>query len=91
MWSDIREICPDLKFRLVPFENTRNSSVEILKNLGQNIDIVAGVFDDNFLKVRKCNAFLLSHEPVCCTVSVYNELTRKPELNIYDLYGIIHR
>ena len=87
MWSDIREICPDLKFRLVPFENTRNSSVEILKNLGQNIDIVAGVFDDNFLKVRKCNALLLSHEPVRCAVSVYNELARKPELNISDLYG----
>ncbi len=87
MWSDIHEICPDLKFRLVPFENTRNSSVEILKNLGQNIDIVAGIFDDNFLKVRKCNALLLSHEPVRCAVSVYNELARKPELNISDLYG----
>ena len=41
MWSSIHEICPDIKFQLVPFENTPENAKEILKNLGKNIDIVA--------------------------------------------------
>ncbi|MDE6035455.1 MAG: LysR family transcriptional regulator [Ruminococcus sp.] len=95
MWSSIHAICPDLKFQLVPFENNPHNSVEILKNLGKNIDIVAGLFDDNFLKVRKCNGLLLSYEPIRCAVSIYNELAQKSQLDVSDLYGrnlmIIHR
>lgn len=95
MWSSIHEICPDLKFQLVPFENTPQNSVEILKNLGKNIDIVAGLFDDAFLKSRKCSGLLLSYEPIRCAVSIYNELSKKSELSVSDLYHrnfmIIHR
>ena len=87
MWASIHEICPDLKFQLVPFENNPHNSVEILKNLGKNIDIVAGLFDDNFLKVRKCNGLLLSYEPIRCAVSIYNELAQKSQLDVSDLYG----
>ena len=54
MWSSIHEICPDIKFQLVPFENTPENAREILKNLGKNIDIVAGALDDNFIESRKC-------------------------------------
>lgn len=95
MWASIHAICPDLKFQLIPFDNTPQNSVEILKNLGKNIDIVAGLFDDNFLKVRKCDGLLLSYEPIRCAVSIYNELAKKSELDVSDLYGrnlmIIHR
>lgn len=71
MWSSIHEICPDIKFKLIPFENTPENSIEILKNLGKNIDIVAGLFDDAFLKSRKCDGLLLSYEPIRCAVSIY--------------------
>ncbi len=95
MWSSIHEICPDIKFKLVPFENTPENSIEILKNLGKNIDIVAGLFDDAFLKSRKCDGLLLSYEPIRCAVSIYNELSKKSELSVSDLYHrnfmIIHR
>lgn len=95
MWSSIHEICPDIKFKFIPFENTPENSVEILKNLGKNIDIVAGLFDDEFLKLRKCAGLLLSYEPIRCAVSIYNELSKKSELSISDLYNrnfmIIHR
>ncbi|MDE6678384.1 MAG: LysR family transcriptional regulator [Ruminococcus sp.] len=95
MWASIHEICPDIKFQLIPFDNTPQNSVEILKNLGKNIDIVAGLFDDNFLKERKCSGLLLSYEPIRCAVSIYNELANKSELDVTDLYGrnlmIIHR
>lgn len=31
----IKHICPDLKFRLVPFENNPQNAREILSNLGE--------------------------------------------------------
>lgn len=86
MWSSIHDICPDIKFRLVPFDNTPENSVEGLKNLGKHIDIIAGLFDDAFLKNRKCAGLLLSYEPIRCAVSVYNELSKKSELSVTDLY-----
>lgn len=87
MWSSIHEICPDIKFQLVPFENTPENAKEILKNLGKNIDIVAGAFDDNFIESRKCAGLRLSYEPIRCAVSIYNELSQKNSLSVSDLYG----
>ena len=46
LWPKIHEICPEIKFQLVSFENTPENAKEILQNLGQNIDVVAGIFDE---------------------------------------------
>ncbi len=43
LWPKIHKDCPDLSFRLVPFENTSDNAREILLNLGKNIDIVVGL------------------------------------------------
>lgn len=45
---------PDIKFQIVPFENTPENAREILANLGKNIDVVGGIFDDTMLNVRAC-------------------------------------
>lgn len=42
VWAEIQKFNPHLKIELIPFENTPVNSVEILKNLGKHIDIVAG-------------------------------------------------
>lgn len=86
MWYEVRKICPDMKFQLIPFENTPQNAREILCNLGQNIDIVAGMYDSDSLKKWKCSAFYLKDMPIRCAVSVYNELADKSVLNISDLY-----
>ena len=86
MWYEVRKICPDMKFQLIPFENTTQNAREILCNLGQNIDIVAGMYDSDSLKKWKCSAFHLKDMPIRCAVSVYNELADKSVLNISDLY-----
>ena len=39
LWPRIQERCPDVKFQLVPFENTPQNALDILRNLGQKIDI----------------------------------------------------
>ncbi|MDO4378239.1 MAG: LysR family transcriptional regulator [Erysipelotrichia bacterium] len=95
MWSKIQEQCPDIKFEIVPFENTPENAKEILANLGKNIDIIVGIFDDTMLKLRKCEGLQLSREPFCCAVSIHHKLAQKNKLQVSDLYGenllLMHR
>lgn len=63
-WSKLQEKCPEIKFRLVPFVNTIENAREILKNLGQNIDVVAGIFDETMLNLRQCAGLEISREPI---------------------------
>lgn len=95
LWPKIHEHYPNMKFQLVPFENTPENAKEILANLGQNIDIVAGIFDDTLLDLRKCKGFELKRNPICCAVSVNHPLAEKDKLKVTDLYGenlmLIHR
>lgn len=87
LWPKLQDYCPDTKFRLVPFDNTPENAREILANLGQNIDVVAGIFDETMLELRQCAGLELSREPICCAVSVHHRLAQKESLTISDLYG----
>lgn len=87
IWPKIHELCPNLKFQLVPFENTPENAREILMNLGQNIDLVAGFFDGATLKQRKCAGLELSKQPICCAVSTRHRLAGKSKLSVEDLFG----
>ena len=78
---------PRLKFQLVPFDNTPRTPERFLSNLGQNIDVVAGIFDDTMLELRRCAGLELSREPICCAVSAYHPLAQKDSLTVQDLYG----
>lgn len=95
LWPQIHQYCSDVSFQLVPFENTPENAREILKNLGENIDVVPGVFDETLLNLRRCAGFEISKEPICCAVSIYHPLAKKDKLTMEDLYGenlmIIHR
>ena len=87
MWPKIQEKCPDIKFEIIPFENTSENAKEILANLGRNIDVIGGIFDDTMLHLRKCAGLELSKEPFCCAVSIHHKLAQKKKLQISDLYG----
>ncbi len=87
LWGKIQVYCPNLKFELVPFENTPENAREILGNLGKNIDVVGGIFDEAMLDLRKCSGLELSREPFCCAVSIHHRLAAKDRLSIEDLYG----
>lgn len=95
IWPQIQEQCPDLKFQIVPYENTSENAREILANLGKNIDVVGGIFDETMLDLRRCAGLELSREPFCCAVSIHHRLAAKDKLQIQDLYGenllLIHR
>ena len=87
LWPKIHSHCPELNFQLVPFENTPENAREILRNLGQNIDVVTGVFDDTLLEYRKCAGFEITRERLCCAMSIYHPLAKKDKLTMQDLYG----
>ena len=87
LWPRIQKYCPDLKFKQVPFENTPENAREILGNLEQNIDVIAGIFDDTMLSLRKCSGMQISKEPFCCAVALHHRLAGKETLAMEDLYG----
>ena len=87
LWPKIQKDCPGIKFQLVPYDNTPENAREILANLGQNIDVVAGIFDETMLALRKCDGLELSREPICCAVSIHHRLAAKERLSVEDLYG----
>lgn len=76
-----------MKFQIIPFENMPENAREILANLGKNIDVVGGIFDETMLDLRRCAGLPLSREPFCCAVSVHHRLAVKDRLTIQDLYG----
>lgn len=87
LWAKIQERCPDMKFQIIPFDNTPENAREILANLGKNIDVVGGIFDETMLRLRKCAGLKLSCEPFCCAVSVHHRLAVKDKIKVQDLYG----
>ena len=87
LWPRIQEQYPNVKFKLVPFENTPENAREILANLGQNIDVIAGIFDEAMLELRKCNGVELSREPFCVAVALHHRLAGKKVLTPEDLKG----
>ncbi len=87
LWTKIQVYCPDMKFQIIPFENTPENAREILGNLGKNIDVIGGIFDETMLSLRRCAGLELSREPFCCAVSIHHPLAAKDQLKIEDLYG----
>ena len=87
LWPELQADCPGVKFQLVPFDNTPENAREILANLGQRIDVVAGIFDETMLNLRRCAGLEISREPICCAVSVHHRLAQKESLTVQDLYG----
>ncbi len=95
LWSKIDERCPNIKFQIVPFENTPENAREILANLGNNIDVIGGIFDETMLNLRGCAGLELTREPFGCAVSIHHRLASKDKLKLSDLYGenlmLMHR
>lgn len=87
LWSKIQERNPYIKFQIVPFENTPENAREILANLGKNIDVIGGIFDETLLQVRGCSGLELFRAPFCVAVSIHHPLAIKDSLKISDLYG----
>lgn len=38
LWPTVHEQCPEIKFQMIPFENSLENAREILANLGRDIE-----------------------------------------------------
>ncbi len=87
LWPKIQQIYPDMKFKLTTFENTPENAREILANMGQNIDVIAGIFDETMLKLRGCDGTEISREPFYAAVSIHHRLAGRESITLSDLAG----
>ena len=87
LWPKLSDRLPGLKFQLVPFDNNPENARMILKNLGEKIDVVAGIFDDELLRYRECSGIEISKERLCVAMSVNHPLAKKRRLTVKDMYG----
>lgn len=85
VWSQIQSRMPTLKIELIPFENNPVNSVEILKNLGQHIDVVAGLYDDRFLQERGCLAAHMYNKKILLAVPVTHALSAEKKIGAETL------
>ena len=85
LWPKLQGHCPNVKFQLIPYDNTPENAREILANLGQNIDVVAGIFDETMLNLRRCAGLEISREPICCAVSIHHRLAAGDSLTVQGL------
>ena len=51
------------------------------------IDVIAGIFDETMLNLRRCAGLEISKEPICAAVSIHHRLAGKDRLTVQDLYG----
>ena len=87
VWSEVQSRMPTLKIELIPFENNPVNSVEILRNLGQHIDVVAGLYDDEFLKDRRCLAAHMYDKKIILAVPVTHALSAERLITPQKLVG----
>ena len=87
LWPKIQKIYPEIKFKLITFENTPENAREILANMGKNIDVIAGIFDETMLEFRGCDGTEISREPFCVAVSIHHRLAKKEKITLDDLAG----
>ena len=86
-WAKVQKDYPDIKLQMIPFMNSQESAREILRNLGTNIDVVAGIFDETMLKLRQCAGMEMARQRICCAVSATHRLADKEVLTFQDLHG----
>lgn len=87
LWPKVQNRCPGATIKLVTFENTPENARRILANLGEDIDLVAGAFDDAFLKSRRCDGLLLERLPLRIAVPTSHPLASRASLTLQDLEG----
>jgi DNA-binding transcriptional LysR family regulator len=87
MWPEVKRAMPGVHIMVVPFENTPENAREILQYLGERIDVVAGIFDEQMLDVRQCAGTELMRLPFQLAVSMNHPLAQKKKLTMADLSG----
>lgn len=85
IWADIQYLAPNLKIELIPFENTPENAREILRNLGKQIDVVAGIYDGGFREEHNFQVVHLEDKQVSFAVPLTSPLAAMRSISPEDL------
>lgn len=86
LWASVSENYPHIKLQIVPFNDSYSEWIDLLENLGNKFDIVAGIYPSTLWN-RHCRVLKITDMPLCCAVSRKNPLSSKKKLRFSDLYG----
>lgn len=87
LWPEVQKLCPDIRVQFVPFDNKADVARDILMNMGERIDFVAGVYDQDFLDRYACAAYKFKDVPIAIGMSTFHPLAFKEKLSFQDLKG----
>lgn len=88
LYTKVQSKLKGVRVQLVPFVNEPSIASEILYHLGEDIDIVVGIFDDKFLTQFGNDGFLLFESPIALAVSEHHPLADYQSVNLSDLKGL---
>lgn len=86
LWPRVKELCPGMSMQVVTFENGPEAA-RGLADLGRDMDVVLGVFDEGFLEEHKCAGLELSREPLWCAVPEGDGLAASEVVTLGALQG----
>ena len=72
-----------VQFQIVPYENTPENARQILDNLGRDIDVVMGIYDESTDKVyEKINTLTVQKLPLSILMSSTDQLASKEQIRM---------
>ena len=86
LWVPLREKYPKYKFRIVPYEDTKEQILSVISALGERIDLLVGSFNSKTMQ-EAANYLVLGEYQLCVAVPQVHPLASRKELTMRDLYG----
>lgn len=86
LWAPLHDKYPQYRFRIIPFEDTKEQIIPLMASLGERIDLLIGAFNSNTM-YGHANYLILGSYNLCVAVPKKHPLARKKNLTFADLYG----
>lgn len=86
-FEEHRAALPDVKLRLISYGNTRLEVDRTLSRLGEEVDLIAGVFDERFLSRYGADGIVIERVPIGLSVPAHDSLSGLDKIPVRELNG----
>lgn len=87
-WSRASSAHPNIKLKIVPFEDTVQGFTQLLSDIGRRVDVVACPYQTDYWgEMPDIRALYLTDLPFCIGCSARHPLAAKEKLTLSDLSG----
>lgn len=85
-WAPLAERHPEFKFRIVPYEDTKEQILSLIASLGERIDLLVGSFNSRTMRAQ-ASYLPLGNYHYCIAVPKAHPLASRARLSLNDLHG----